>query len=613
MGSLTKGEKIGIGLAIFLTVGLALGLGLYFALRPEDNEGSLKFGTLVVRNKTTNQQELKFTSGDQVELQYGGVNPHKTPVDFEIRTSKNGSFAKIATDTYGNTFTYTLPVDLFSTDVTFRVVDTAVPSDFVDSAVVSVTPVFEVLEGAGLVPGQAVYRIFGASVTLELDEKIPALSTESDFAIDVSATKDFAQTEAAELESYSVDTKVLKWRTGTTLDTVYYRVRTTSLISKGEPEELVFALPNPIAVKSPPECSDTDPRICSIRMTTTSGTEGKFTSGESVVVLVTFFGTLPTGLTFTETSDGTTFTPVALGTPTVDGEKLTASYSHTLGNFSTTDYEIRVVDGVANTTSTKYSVLPTFTTKGPSLYNVIPKEAPSVVAVKTVVQGHPNFTGYLGTWSVGYVNPTTSDVVIVKDVMSRDVNVTSATVTWDLNSEDLASVLNGSTVMIDLQLVFQLSGTAGSLRATSATDTNFRLAPFNPRQAPLFQAGTDMKTSVQGELGSSLRLSTGTTKDTYWFDGDGTQGNICLFTGTEQPPYSFQCWKVQQEPSGLNTVTVAEDSFDEFTLGGPLSQFTVEQGGVAICVDPSVGVLTLSSMFSGCDTGFELFNGQWPI
>lgn len=613
MGSLTKSAKIGIGVFVFLVVGGLIGLGVYFAVRPADNQGNIKFGSLTVRDKATNHEEQSYTPGETVELQYGGENAHKTAVDYQIRTSEKGAFVNIGTNQFGNVFNYVLPDDLFSTHVTFRVVDSAAPTDYVDSTVVQVTPVFQVSAGAGLQAGQAVYRIVGSSVVLELDANIRALTNVSDFAVDVSSSKDFEPREDAELLAYDAGAQSLAWRTQTSLSSVYYRVRTTSLVANGSPEELVSALPYPVEVKNPPTCQDTDPRVCSVRMTSTRGTEGVFKSNENVLIVVTYFTTLPAGLTFAESVDGTNFTPLSLSDPSIDNDTLSATYAHTLGDFNTMDFQVRVVDGPDATTSIRYSVSPVFSMTGPFSYPVVPAEAPQQITTRTVVTGPLDFTGYRGNWSVGYVDPGTGNPFMVRGVSDLAFSGNTATVFWSLDAENLQQQLGGGNVTVNLQLAFQLEGSSPTVQVVSPSPTEFQLKPFNPRAAPMFQFNTDQKTSVQGEIGNTLALNSTTTKDSYWFDGTSMVGNICLYRGTESPPYDFACWKIQPEPTGLDTLTVSAESPDEFSVGGPFSEFPLDQRDVPVCVNPSVGILVMASTTSACDLGFEPFVGQWGL
>jgi len=244
---------------------------------------------------------------------------------------------------------------------------------------------------------------------------------------------------------------------------------------------------------------------------------------------------------------------------------------------------------------------------------VIPAEAPQKIAVTTAIQGPLDFTGYGGDWSVGYVDPDTKSPVFVKTILNRVISASSATVTWNLDAEDLVAQLNGSTTSVNLQLAFQLQGTSPTVAVVSPSETLFELKPFNPRAAPLYQFDTDKKMSIQGGIGDTLEISSGITKDTYWFDGESTVGNICLFTGTEQPPYNFQCWKVQKEDAGLDTLTVATNSSDEFALNGPFGRFALKQADVPICYNANINVLVLASNFSACDVGFDSFVGQWEI
>lgn len=569
MGNLSRAAKIGVGVFVAVALVVGVALGAYYGTRTS-NDGPSKFGALIVKDKATGQQLSQFLPGTEVRLQYQSPAGHRTAVRYEIQETSSASFKTIGESQFGNFFDYTLSTSLFSTSVKFRVVDELQTRDFVDSNTLAVVPVFAVTAGAGLKSGQSIYRDATLSVTLELDTKLPAVNEKEDFAIDVDNSTVFGETEAAEILGFDATTKVLTWKTSTLLNQVYYRVRTTSLVTKGEPEELSYTLPFEVQVKTNKNCSPTDPVLCEIHMTNTSGAEGNFTAGEEVLLVVSFFGALPSGIAFSQSIDGATFLPIAPGTPTVAGQL--ASYPFTLGNIDTTGYQVRATNDPNSVTSASYTVRPVFSFTAPQVYSVWPTGSPRQNLLTTTVAAKPGFTGYesFSEWKVGYKNPTTQEVKIVKTVASATLSGENVEVTWSLDQADLSNLVSIET---ELFLEFQFQGSAGLAFGEAPTSTLFSKGPFVPEAAPIYQVGTNNVVLVESDKLLNLGKP-GSSVPSFWLSADSDEGKVYLFEGAQEPPFTFSGWTLEVVIATA-TVALVSNSGTTFKFAGNTDSFTM--------------------------------------
>lgn len=628
MGSLTTKAKIALGFVLTLILGAGVGVGVYFAVRGSSNAGPEKFGTLEVLDKTTNRVQSSFESGETVRLKFTAPNGHDTPVRYEIQVAAGQSFIPIGQEQHANIFDYQLPLDTFSTTVKFRVVDELAPTDFVDSAPVSVTPVFRVTEGPGLRRDQAITRKESLAYTLELDPKIPALSVESDFAVDLATSATFADAEPATLASFAPTTSVLTWSTDTEKSSVFCRVRTTSLKAKGEPEELMFAAPFPVAVNAAIMCSPTDPDLCAVYVTNTSGAEGKFTPDEKVLLNVKFAtATYPDNVTLSDTTDGTTFAPLTtVSGPTI--KESTAVYEYFLGSTETDKYQVRATNGPNSITSPVYSIVGNFTVDSPTTYALWPSSAPRDNLVQSKVQAQPNFLGYnsITDWEVGYYDPSTSAFTLVRKVSSGSFAGDTATVTWYFTQEDLASVLVGRN-SVELELAMKITGTAGSLNIRAATLTLFEKGDFLPDASPVSVLGGARfwDTLAFGDVGLlEVKEKSTPSLPSWWLRSDTFPSDICLFRGPEQPPYNLDCLHSIQSLgiAGFGaTLDTDMSPIMTFEVQGDSANFTLTSTGnsfenAQVCLASQSGT-TLVAVYDDAQTcaeaGEPRFQGSWAV
>lgn len=503
MGSLSPAAKGGLGFAIVLTLALGLGLGLGLGLNR--NSGSNKFGSLSVANAATMTPQNEYLSGSTLRLKYN--RDFTGPVSYQVRDTNAGSFTTIASNQQGNFYDYKTPDTLFSDEVTFRVVDSLDGSDFVDAPTVRVVPEFTIVSGAGTRAGQTVYRSENNVLKLALDSQIPNLNLESDYKVVLAADTKFENPVTATIVAFDEAQSELTWTTGSELTTAFLRVETTSLKPKGEPSELFSTPTFSFTLANPPGCDDAD--LCALRVTDPSGHEGPLVPGEAILVKLTFLGASVPNVTYEATTDGTTYSPFTVGTPTVSGQ--VATYTATAPDVVTTTFIVRGTALTENVSSKTYPIQLQISFVPQVQYQATTDAAPEQNRAATTLTANPFFGGYttVADWKFGYEEKGSTDPKFfapLKVELSTDLK--TAKVYWGISQESLG--LGTSKETLEGFLQFQVSGTAGTVTVKTDRPTLFTKGDFAPAASNInFVDSQANYISVGNNSGSFVPVGTG--------------------------------------------------------------------------------------------------------
>jgi hypothetical protein len=263
---------------------------------------------------------------------------------------------KIADPDYGNQVAWTIPDDIISYNVVFKVADYEKPQDYVITiGNRSISPEFLLISGPGLVQNQSIYIDFPITCVLKVDPAYIAKNgtNVNDYSVVLSTDPQFKNnattTDTAIIlvtfdsvkNTLSITWIVSNEFTGTN---TYYQIRTTRLAST----QLQVTSPNVVAVnqRGCGTSSLPDPTafyICQLFMVSAYGSSGVFFAGENVSLVVDYVNTFPGSATFQySTNNGQTYTEFStIGSPAVKSGVVI--YEAILPNIVSSTFTVRVV------------------------------------------------------------------------------------------------------------------------------------------------------------------------------------------------------------------------------------------------------------------------------
>lgn len=565
MGNLSRGAKAGVALAVLILVGLGLGLGLGLTMGKSGSssssgggggggsggQGDVKFGILSVTDTVSRNEPPKIQPGDKVELKYSiqSGDVHDLTVDWLFSTDNGQNYNVIRSDKSGNTFDYVLPADTFTSQAYFRVRDHAATGDFISSSVISVAPKFLLTRGPGVTkPNGIVFANTNTMLTFETDASLSQLTAVSDFELDYDTSNTFPSPSTFPLSGLNVANSVISYMATELVSNVYTRLKTTSLMAAGFPEELVATAEYTISVVPQASCGGTGPgpfRFCEVFMVGKDGQGKNFESKEAVSLKVAYEGTFgSTTITFAYVLGSAT--PVALPTtsgPVQEGNDV-AVYGATLPDLDTTELKILATAGSFTSLSKEdYTVSPYLFFTPPTQVLVYPAGSPGDNEIKTTVDFSPADTGFQTSFEVGVANADGTGAEFFP-VQSEVNNTTSVELTWLLTQTQIDF---GSSETKMLKLGFRFSGSSGTSTVFSASALPFKKSAWSPTYAPIFnqmnlQQNMQFGTNPSGPPDQVLLWEEPTTRAQFFPTQNLAAGGntICQFTGGS--PESFPCW-----------------------------------------------------------------------
>lgn len=321
------GAKLGLALAVAVVVGVVIFIIVYFTVIHKSSDTT--YGTLVAYDPT-NQTSGPFHPGDTLSLTYTPANDNKiVPGAWKMSTDHGQTFAyTIAPTTAGaNVTSYTLPDQVYSSEVVFRVYDVLYPDRFVTSALYAIQPIFALATGPGTQPHQILYPTLNLTTTLTYDPNVLTLTT-ANLQIQTSASSSFLNPGYQEIVSWDAATRTLVWKLApdTVEGLLYLRVLTTGVPSYS----LAATASEPVTV-SKLNCTGISATfdICHVTMLNADGTSGYFVAGATVALVFVFQGTFGGATVWTyNLGDGVTHVPVTpTAGPVVTGDKVTYTWT----------------------------------------------------------------------------------------------------------------------------------------------------------------------------------------------------------------------------------------------------------------------------------------------
>lgn len=643
MGNLSKGAKAGLALGLLIVIGLAVGLGLGLTLGGSSSssgggsggQGEAKFGLLSVTDKITRSEPPKIQPGDTMELKYSiqSSNIHDLRVDWLFSTDNGANYSVISSNKEGNTFDYELPRDTFTSKAFFRVRDHNSTGDYVSSPVLAVAPTFLLKKGPGVTSANSIIYVDGnARLTFETDASLPQLSSLTDFEVDYDTDKTFPAPVAFPLSGFDLANSTISYAPVRTVANVFTRLKTTSLVQSGFPEELESVSRYPIDVIPKPSCGGTSPgpfSFCEVYMVGSNGQGKNFESKEAVSLKVGYEGTFgDTTITFSYAVGSAS--PVPLPTtsgPTQEGDD-TVAYGATLPDLDTTELKILATAGALNEVSkSAYTVSPYLFFTPPAQLLVYKAGSPGGNEVTTKVEFAPGDTGFQTSFEVGIANPDGSGEKFFP-VVSSLKGTTTVTLKWLLTQEQVDF---GTAETKLLKLGFRFTGTAGSASVFSADTVPLKKSVWVPAYAPINnKANPSQSANFEVQQGDPLFVllewATPNTKAQFFpIENTVAGGNtICQFTGIEDPPRDYPCWSQLQSTVAWeirpgpfdgnmgNVLTFNPTRFSASIVPGQLDTFNFlsPNGCAEIIPFPGAENLWLVSN-AACSTG--AIEGNWDL
>lgn len=528
-----------------VTVGLVLALTLPF--QTSENNGEIKFGTLSVRDVTTQTVNQEIRPGDVLILQYNVLSGEPGQYSVDWLWSVNGrGFEVLAEASTSNRLTFQVPETTFSDAVYFRVRDHNVPDDNVTSQVQQVLPVLTVIRGPGLQPDSTVFRNKTITMTIEVDAMLPDLTAPEDFEITLSASTDF--TAGVKGFVTAVNGTELSWITDVTFSPAYYKLSTTRLVGDGYPSELSF-VSLPVTVQSPPTCEGPGPEaltLCSVFMRHPGGYIAPFAALQSVELVASFAGDLNgNNITWAYSTDGAAYTDFSGVTgPTVQ-DISDAVYSVTLPDLVSKTFTVRATFTGGETGSTNYDI--GYVVSFPDLAKVYvnPPDPPLPNYVATTVTTEPALdAAKVSNWQVTIANPDGSNTQAFP-VETYYISGNQVLVVWVLSDQQIP--FNGQSA-VNLKLGFSFQVNADTVTVTEGKTTNFEKQNWVPHYDQMLNVAANAGNNASifptvGAFPDLLGSSTNTPSVNWWrklVAPDKYQ--ICVYDGTQGPPWTYACF-----------------------------------------------------------------------
>jgi len=560
---LTQKTKIIIGVVIGLVVlGAIIGVVAYFVSVKPKNKGLAKFGTLQVTDTTSNSTTI-VEPGDVLQLKF---NPNPGDgftglADWAISFNAGQTYTTLATEQSGNTYKYTVPDDICSDGVVFKVTDSKLTNDFVVCDAFSIRPLLRITDGPGTVSGATIY--LGTSVVTTLDYNSDLdLDAASDWRIDVSIDSGFSKPIPQAVTAFDSSTKQLTWTPSQALLNVYVRVSTTAPVgtcTNALSAEAPYAID---MAQTAVGCTGSVFKVCSVTVLNPYVVDQPtLLPGEGVSIRVVY----PTG---TYTGDGTDMvvayildnaTPVTISvTGTNNAALATFTFNWTvLTSMFTTSLQIKITKASASATSQQYTVRPgividTLTTA----ISVTATDLPLVHAVTTSVHVLPIDFAEFTTWAVGITDadPLAAEPSSYTDVTSYTNSDNIYALTWSLTPTQLGLVKVGDTVQkyvyfkatnADDQSTVTRSDGAITFTFINWTPT---YAPFNGQIYVFAEANVTMVYDPANSVNIPFMATTTTpTNQQYWYPTDinltTKQARICNYNPASPPttPANIMC------------------------------------------------------------------------
>lgn len=528
-----------------VAVGLALALTLPF--QTTGNNGEIKFGTLSVRDVTTQTVNREIRPGDELELQYNVLSGEPGQYSVDWLWSVNGAgFEVLAEASTSNRLTFKVPETTFSDAVYFRVRDHAVPTDHVTSEVQQVLPVLTVTQGPGLQPGSTVFRNKTITMTIEVDAILPDLTAPEDFEITLSTSTDFSTGVKGFVTA--VNGNQLSWVTDVTFSPAYYKLETTRLVGDGYPSELSF-VSLPVIVQAPPTCEGPGPEaltLCSVFMRHPGGYIAPFAALQSVELVASFAGDLnDNAITWAYSTDGASYTNFSGVTgPTVQ-DVSDAVYTATLPDLVSKTFTVRATFTGGETASTNYDI--GYLVSFPDLAKVYvnPPDPPLPNYIRTTVTTEPALdAAKVSNWQVTIANPDGSNTQSFP-VDTYFISGNQVLVIWILSDQQVPF---GGQSAVDLKLGFSFQVDADTVTVTEGTTTNFEKQNWVPHYDQMLNVAANAGPNESifptvGAFPNLLGSSTNTPQANWWrklVSQDKYQ--ICVYDGTQGPPWTYACF-----------------------------------------------------------------------
>lgn len=446
---LSLAAKIGIAVGVVLAVGILVALLVYFLRSSSSNNGTSKFGSISIKDTSTNVGGTNFAPGDNLQLQYSAsTSGFSNRCVWTLSTDNGKTFPNSITDpTFGNTVQYTIPATIFTQTAVFKVADEKNPDDFVLSDVCTIDPNMTLLSGPGVTRSNDTIHV-GVSVVsvVNIDTSLKGLSTTS-WVVKLTEDPNFKTgITNASLQSVSLgENKVtLTWTTSTEMKAAYYRVETTGLVGAGYPYELSATSPNPVAVVDSLTCKGITPPadpsqfyICAYIITDASGTSGTLVPADVVTLSFSFVNAFPgsSAFSFTYSLDGGTAVPWTVTFASVLNG--IATYTGQLPDQTATTFSSTVSGGSSQATTPNYAIQPGFTILNLSPPVLIPVYPAFVQIYQTTqMQMNPAANLTASQWQVGYADDTTGKNLKLFPIHSVTYSGSIATIMWNLTWDD---------------------------------------------------------------------------------------------------------------------------------------------------------------------------------
>lgn len=536
-------------LVFFALVITCLVLALVLPFQSVQNYGEAKFGTLTVKDISTQTPTRQIRPGDQLELQYNVLNtsPGAFTVDWLWSVNDQG-FQVIEANTTSNRLVFQIPDTTFSDQVYFQVRDANNNLDYVTSEVQQVVPVLHVTQGPGLQTGGTVFRNRTVTMTVEVDAILPDLNLAEDYTLVVSTSVDFSQFTPAFVTA--VNGQDLSWVTdfqGTS--PVYYKLETTRLVNDGFPFELSFISPFPMTIAAPPACEGPGPEaltLCSIFMRHPGGYVTPFAALQNVELVGSFAGDLDANtIVWAYSIDGTNFTDFSgVFGPTVQYTS-DAVYTATLPDLVSTTFTLRATYTGGTAFSVPYDIgyLVSFPDL-PKVY-VNPPDPPIPNYVQTTVTTEPALNpAFVSNWNVTISNPDGSNLQSFP-VDTFFISGNQVLVIWILSDQQVPF---GGNTSVDLKLGFTFQVNTDTITITEAQTTNFKQQNWVPHYAQMKNVASNVGSNefifpTVGAFSNLLGSSTNTPALNWWRKQVATdQYQICVYDGTQGPPWIYACF-----------------------------------------------------------------------
>lgn len=573
---LSNTAKIIIGVVVGLVVlGAIIGTVAYFVSVKKKNHGTTKFGTLQVTDTTTNASGI-VKPNDVLQLKFN-PNPgggFSGLANWSVSLDNGQNFSTLATDQAGNTYKYTVPDDICSDAMVFKVTDSKLTQDFVESDSYAVRPTLRITDGPGMQSGTTVYTSSSVVITLDYDDDLD-LNAVGDWRIDISSDSAFSSPVQQTASSFNATTKQLTWKPTQAATSVYMRVSTTSNIGSCTNASFTITPYTFNVVNAIAACAGNVFVVCSVIVTSASMIEqSSFLPEEQVLIKVVY----PPG---TYTGDGTDMviayvvdnaTPVTISvTGSNSASTSTFTYNWTIPeSMFTNSMQIKVTRGTATGLSTAYIVQPgividTFGTTGVS---VTTPNLPIFHTITTTVHvlpvGYADFT----TWLVGIGDANSASLYI--PVISATYTSTTprqCNLVWVFTISQLGLQKVGDTVQ--KYIYFKATNANGSTIVRETEVCTFSYVNWVPTYAPfngqVITTGTPISIAYNPNTPTTIpcNVSTATPTNTeYWFPIDvntaTNETRICNYNPAQPPATSSDIMCLGDVPAGyVPPVTLA--------------------------------------------------------